>query len=405
MYCKNHNLNVQIQTKLIEVLTQSNTELKLINSFAKYLHECKTINDILNITINKFENHKGYKYCSIYLLDKSESSLILENTSSFIDKSKLKKSISITQQNNLLAFVTNTGKYANINNLNRDFENNLLGYNSRIVIPLLNKENEVIGMVDFRHPEKNYFKMPHKKTLTTITSFISTKMCQITHIDKITKYQNQLEDYAHIVSHDLKSPLRSINALISWIKEDNEGNLNESTITNIDRIDTVLSQMENLISSTLEHSKIDYTISKKNDVDLNILLNEIKEVIFIPENITLKIQEKLPKIYCEKIRISQIFQNIIDNAIKYNDKEKGEITITFAETLSHYQFSIKDNGKGIESKYHKKIFEIFQSLETIKQSSGIGLSIVKKQVNYFQGELWLESKENIGSTFYFTIKK
>ncbi len=228
-----------------------------------------------------------------------------------------------------------------------------------------------------------------------------------THLDinEITKYQNQLEDYAHIVSHDLKSPLRSINALIAWIKEDNQGNLNEATLTNFNLIDDVLHQMENLISSILEHSKIDYKLSKKNDVDLNILLNEIKKVIFIPENITLKIQDKLPVLHCEKTRISQIFQNIIDNAVKYNNRERGEIVINFTETISHYQFSVKDNGKGINQKYHDKIFEIFQTLETNKNSSGIGLYIVKKQVNYLEGKIWVESKENIGSTFYFTIKK
>jgi len=140
-------------------------------------------------------------------------------------------------------------------------------------------------------------------------------------------------------------------------------------------------------------------------VDLNILLNEIKKVIFIPENITLKIQDKLPVLHCEKTRISQIFQNIIDNAVKYNNRERGEIVINFTETISHYQFSVKDNGKGINQKYHDKIFEIFQTLETNKNSSGIGLYIVKKQVNYLEGKIWVESKENIGSTFYFTIKK
>lgn len=403
----NESLNIQIQNKLIEELTQSNSELKLINSFAKDIQECKTTNDILITILKKFEINNSYKHCSIYLLDNSERNLILENTSGFIDQKNLKKSINIAQQNDILTHVANTGEYEIIEDLalNMRFQNHVTNYNSQIVIPMLNKVNKVVGVFDFKHPVKNYFKKNHLETLNTIASLIATKIIQTKDFEKITKYQNQLEEYVHVVSHDLKSPLRSINALFSWIKEDNQDNLNESTLSNINLIDDILLQMENLIASILNYTKIDYVRSKKNDVDLNLLLIDIKKVVFIPENMTLKTPRKLPTLHCEKTKIFQIFQNLIGNAVKYNDKEKGEIVINFSETISQYQFSVKDNGIGINEKYHDKIFEIFQSLEITKDSSGIGLSIVKKLVNYFHGEIWIESKENIGSTFYFTIKK
>jgi len=400
----NENLNIEIQNKLIEELTLSNSELKLINSFAKDILESNTIQDILNTILKKFEFHNSYKYCSIYLLDDSKNNLILEEPPFFV---KNKKSISITQQNNLLAIVANTGKHKIIGDLTKDIgsHNKTNNYNSQIVIPMLNKVNEVVGVFDFKHPEKNYFKKNHLDTLSTIASLIAAKIIQTKDVEKIKKYQKQLEDYVHVVSHDLKSPLRSINALISWIKEDNQDNFNETTLTNINLIDDILLQMENLIASILNYTKIDYEKSKKVDVDLNLLIHDIKKVVYIPQNISLKIPNKLPILYSEKTKIFQIFQNLISNAVKYNDKEKGEIVITFIETNSHYQFSVKDNGIGINEKYHNKIFEIFQSLETTKNSFGIGLSIVKKQVNWFHGEIWLESKENIGSTFFFTIKK
>jgi len=103
--------------------------------------------------------------------------------------------------------------------------------------------------------------------------------------------------------------------------------------------------------------------------------------------------------------LQQLFQNLISNAIKFNDKENGLVEIDVSEKKSFYQFSIKDNGIGIDEKYHSKIFKIFHSLNDDKKSSGIGLSIVKKIVNLFNGEIWVNSELGVETTFYFTLKK
>ena len=96
---------------------------------------------------------------------------------------------------------------------------------------------------------------------------------------------------------------------------------------------------------------------------------------------------------------------MISNAIKFNDKEKGIITIDYEEKKTYHQFAVSDNGIGIEKKYFDKIFKIFHSLKQSKDSSGIGLSIVKKIIDLYQGEIWIESEPNEGTTFYFTLKK
>ena len=95
----------------------------------------------------------------------------------------------------------------------------------------------------------------------------------------------------------------------------------------------------------------------------------------------------------------------MSNAIKFIDKEKGLIKIDVLEKTSHYQFSVSDNGVGIEKKYHDKIFEMFHSLNNSKESTGIGLTIVKKIVDLYQGDVWLESSPGKGTTFHFTLKK
>jgi len=224
-------------------------------------------------------------------------------------------------------------------------------------------------------------------------------------LKKLKTRNAELQEYAHIVSHDLKSPLRSINALVNWLKEDNKGVFDASSLRNFSLIENTLEKMENLISGILNYSSIVEDTEKHQQVDLNILLEELKAITYFPAHISLKVTNKLPKISGDPIRLQQLFQNLLNNAIQHIDKEKGLVEVDVVEHLSYYQFSVKDNGIGIEKKYHNKIFKIFQSLNTYNESTGIGLSIVKKIVDLYKGEIWLESEVGVGTTFYFTLIK
>ena len=222
---------------------------------------------------------------------------------------------------------------------------------------------------------------------------------------ELEKSNNELQEYAHIVSHDLKSPLRSINALISWLKEDNVGNLDEVSLQNFGHIETTLEKMEQLITDILNYSSIGKANNIKEKVDLNILITELVHILYIPEHILVNIKNKLPVVNGEEVKLKQLFQNLISNSVKFMDKEKGIIEIDVEEQKSFFKISIKDNGMGIEEKYHDKIFKIFHSLNKRKDSTGIGLSIVKKIAKLHGGEVWLESKYGEGTTFYITLKK
>lgn len=222
----------------------------------------------------------------------------------------------------------------------------------------------------------------------------------------LEKSNKELNDYAHVVSHDLKSPLRSINTLINWIKEDSQGKLETTTQKNLDLIDQNIEKMDNLISGILEYSIIgDKTRNLESDIDLNDLIKEISYLIHTPDHIHIKTLNRLPVISADVSRIKQIFQNLLNNAIHAIDGDKGEIIVMHEEIPNFWKFGIKDNGRGISKKYHDKIFQIFQTLDDEKKSTGIGLSIVKKIVEFYNGKIWIESEEGIGTTFYFTIKK
>jgi PAS domain S-box-containing protein len=239
-----------------------------------------------------------------------------------------------------------------------------------------------------------------------ITAIKNLELQKESILKKLKSSNNQLHEYAHIVSHDLKSPLRSIDALVSWIKTDNEGKFDAITLQNFQLLDTTLQTMEKLISNVLEYSSAGSTANyNEEQVDLNITLSNLRKMLLIPENISVEVLKKLPTIKGDKTKFQQLFQNLISNAIKFCDKQVGRVAIDYVDHNTFHQFSIKDNGIGIEKKYHDKIFQIFNTLNKRKDSTGVGLSIVKKIINLHEGDIWLKSELNVGTTFYFTLKK
>lgn len=217
--------------------------------------------------------------------------------------------------------------------------------------------------------------------------------------------QNQeLSDYAHMVSHDLKSPLRSIDTLTTWLKDDYKDQLGESGNSQIKTIRSSVEKMDTLINGILEYSTIDKNRIESYPVELNALLIDVLQILDIPGHISIDIQD-LPVINGDKYRLQQLFQNLISNAIKYNDKPDGKIEIGVKDDDTHWEFYVRDNGKGIDEVYFEKIFKAFEKLENNPDSTGIGLSIVKKIVDLYGGKIWLESQINKGTTFFFTLKK
>ncbi|WP_166382249.1 MULTISPECIES: sensor histidine kinase [unclassified Polaribacter] len=218
--------------------------------------------------------------------------------------------------------------------------------------------------------------------------------------------QNQeLNDYAHMVSHDLKSPLQSIEALTAWVIEDYSGVLDTTGTENLQLIRENVEKMDTLVKGILQYSTIGKNEKDLYDIDLDSLVQNILDDKEKAENVSFIIPEKLPKVKGDKFRLEQLFKHLIDNAIKFNDKKEVIVEIGFKEEKEAWQFYIKDNGKGIEKKYFDKIFIAFQKLEDDYKSTGIGLSIVKKIVEAYSGKIYLESEPKVGSTFYFSIKK
>lgn len=238
-----------------------------------------------------------------------------------------------------------------------------------------------------------------------ITNQKSLELQQELLLKKLEKQNEQLNEYAQIVSHDLKSPLQSIHTLISWIKEDNDKEFNEQTKQYLGMIENKVEKMDHLIQGILTYSKVDSAEVLNEKVNLNEIVCTIINIIHVPSNISIKINNELPTIFSERFRMQQLFQNLINNAVNYIDKPIGIVEIASIETDEDYVFTIKDNGIGIAKNNQEKVFKMFQSFTEQEQSTGIGLSIVKRIVENHKGKIWLESQLGKGTTFFIKLPK
>jgi len=227
------------------------------------------------------------------------------------------------------------------------------------------------------------------------------------NINELKRKNQELDQFAHIVSHDMKAPLRGIDNVVTWIEEDHKEELTPKIAEYMQLIKGRVVRGENLIQGLLAYARTGKEDHKKEEVDVHQLVNEVLENYKLVYGTIINVATDLPVIYSERLPLFQVFSNLIGNAIKYNDKPKGEVSIYHKEHADHYQFFIEDNGPGISKNYHEKIFMIFQTLHERDsfESTGVGLAIVKKILDSRNEKISVESEKGIGSTFSFTWKK
>jgi two-component system, LuxR family, sensor kinase FixL len=226
-------------------------------------------------------------------------------------------------------------------------------------------------------------------------------------VQELKKSNQELRSFAHVIAHDLKSPLRGIGTLAGGLIRKYDKLLDDEGKNQLRLLIIRVKRMGDFIDGILRYSEIGHFIEELQDVDISALLSEIIGESAIPENFEISITQDLPVVRCQRLRLKQVFQNLMSNAIKYIDKPKGKIEIGCTEDNEFWQFSVSDNGCGIKEQYFEKIFEIFQTLapRDKTENTGIGLTIVKKIVETYGGKVWLNSTLGQGSTFYFTLPK
>jgi light-regulated signal transduction histidine kinase (bacteriophytochrome) len=220
----------------------------------------------------------------------------------------------------------------------------------------------------------------------------------------ISELQNrnaELDKFAYVVSHDLKAPIRGIHNVVNWIEEDLANELSPQMKKYLDIIPQRTRRMEDLINGLLDYARIRQKTALER-TDVNELVGEIVETI-VPRSFTVE-TENLPVIFTERLKLEQVFTNLISNSVKFTPNKNGRISIGCKEREDHYEFSVKDNGMGIEPEYHGRIFEMFQTLreKNEQESTGVGLAITKKILDDQHCTIHVNSTLGQGAEFIFT---
>ena len=231
------------------------------------------------------------------------------------------------------------------------------------------------------------------------------------YVDKLTRSNQELDDFAYIASHDLKEPIRGLSNNAKFLSEDYADALDDGGRRRLNRMVYLCQRMESLVDDLLYFSRLSRQELAIQTVDLNGVIRDIElmmEATLLERGAEIVIPEPLPAITCDVPRVTELFRNLISNAVKYNDKAKKRVEIGVSGREGKAPvFYVRDNGIGIEPRFFTDIFRIFKRLneeDDAVKGTGVGLTFVKKIVERHGGRIWLESGPGAGTTFYFTLQ-
>ncbi|WP_257454665.1 ATP-binding protein [Archangium lipolyticum] len=220
----------------------------------------------------------------------------------------------------------------------------------------------------------------------------------------------ELDSFAYAAGHDLKEPLRGIHNYTSLVLREEGGGLNPTNQKRMDTVVRLTQRMESLINSLLHYSQVGRTELSLRETDLNEVLSSVLELMkprIDEAQVEVRVPSPLPPARCDRVRMAEVFTNLLTNAIKYNDKEKRWVEIGSASTPDGATaYYVRDNGIGIKPEYHDTVFRIFKRLhgrDKFGGGTGTGLTIVKRLIERHNGRIWLESQPGVGTTFFFTL--
>jgi signal transduction histidine kinase len=222
----------------------------------------------------------------------------------------------------------------------------------------------------------------------------------------------ELDSFTHTVSHDLQAPLRGVASFANFLEEDYKDKLDGEALEYLKEIREGTGRMSNLIKDLLALSRISRIKNPFEKVDINELVEVVRKRIEFDINkhkVNLILGKNFPVIVCDRIKLTEVFLNLINNAIKFSSKQEAPpvVEVSYYDDDQGHKFSVKDNGIGIDPKYHDQVFGIFKRLHSTDEfeGSGAGLGIVKKVIEDHKGKVWIESEAGKGTTFLFTIPK
>lgn len=223
----------------------------------------------------------------------------------------------------------------------------------------------------------------------------------------LARINRELDQFAYIASHDLKAPLRGIASLAQWLAEDIGDRLGDESRKHLTLLLSRVQRMERLIDGLLQYSRAGRVRNPVETVDVDEVLAEVVEMVNAPPRVSIAIAPGMPTIQTERLPLQQVFLNLLTNAVKHSGRPDTHVTVRAREYGGFWQFTVEDDGVGIPAQYHEKVWEVFQTLQPRDkvEGAGLGLALVKKNVEGHGGRAWLESEEGHGAKFHFLWPK
>lgn len=216
----------------------------------------------------------------------------------------------------------------------------------------------------------------------------------------------ELDQFAYVTSHDLKAPLRGITTIVKWIEDELSTELSDQMRQYLSLMKGRISRLEDLINGLLQYARIGRTAPKLEAVDVQQLVRDVADLV-VPSSFTVVTPQPLPTLLIDRLSLQQVFTNLVSNAVKHHHRGAGTVTISYRATRYNHRFTVQDDGPGIAPEFHEKIFLLFQALRdrNTAESTGLGLSIVKKIIDEQGGRIRVHSAVGTGATFIFTWPK
>jgi signal transduction histidine kinase len=225
-------------------------------------------------------------------------------------------------------------------------------------------------------------------------------------VESLSRINAELESFAYVTSHDLKTPLRGIATIADWLLEDYADSLDKTGHDNLHLMKKRVQRMNDLIDGILRYSRAGRASDETESIDMAELVNDCVGVLQVPESTTVIVGGEFPTVIANRTLVLQVIENLLGNAVKYADPVKGDVRITGKAWAGEWEIAVYNNGPGIAKEHHDRIFEIFQTLHNgdDAQSTGVGLTIVKKVIAAWGGLIRVDSDgKKDGTTFTFTI--
>lgn len=408
------------QSDLVNAMTRRTVQLQTAAEVARAASSILNIDELLPNVVELIRDHFEYYYVGMFLIEETKEWAVLRAATGETGRRLIEMGHRLKVEASSMTGWCITHRKARIAlDVGEDavrFANPLLPLTrSEIALPLI-AHGDVIGGMTIQSEKPAAFSPVDITALQAMADLVANALenarlfTERVHLNKELEAQNEeLERFTYTVSHDLRSPLVTIRGFLGYLKQDTESGDMLRFDKDMTRIANAVDKMQTLLSELLELSRIGRIINTPEDVPFREILQETVDLLSGPletGNIRLSITGKFPVVRVDRLRIAEVMQNLLSNAIKFmGDQPRPTIEIGTQgiDTDGKPIFYVRDNGIGIESKFHDRIFGLFNRLDPTVEGTGIGLTLVKRIIENHGGHIWVESELDKGATFFFTL--